>query len=94
MFTSTLGPQALGTKTKVDANTDPLLVKEKLVCEILQELDPCKSMGLDNIHLRVLRELVDIVARPLSIIFKKLWRLKDVPEDWKKANVTSFTRRA
>ncbi|GAB0189746.1 mitochondrial enolase superfamily member 1 [Grus japonensis] len=45
-------------------------------------------MGPDNIHPRALRELVDIVVKPLSIIFEKSWRLGDTPEDWKKDNVT------
>ncbi|GAB0179274.1 mitochondrial enolase superfamily member 1 [Grus japonensis] len=40
VFTSTVGPQALGTKIQVDANTDPPSAKEELVCELLQELDP------------------------------------------------------
>jgi len=53
----------LGTKIQVDVNTDPTSVKKELVCEGLQELDPCKSMGPDNIHLRVLRELADITVR-------------------------------
>ncbi|GAB0203450.1 mitochondrial enolase superfamily member 1 [Grus japonensis] len=85
---TTVGPQALGTKIQVDANTDPLSMKEELVCELLQELDPYKSMGPDNIHPRVLREVADIIVRPLSIIFEKSWRSGDIPEDWKKANVT------
>jgi len=54
-----------------------------LVRELSQELDPYKSMGLDNIHPRVLRELADIDARPLSIVFEKSWRLGDIPGDWK-----------
>ncbi|KFP46491.1 RNA-directed DNA polymerase from mobile element jockey, partial [Cathartes aura] len=66
----------------------PPSVKEELVCELLQELDPYKSRGPDNIHPRVLRELADVVARPLSLIFEKSWRSGDIPEDWKKANVT------
>ena len=45
-------------------------------------------MGPDIIHPRVFRELADIIARLLSIIFEKSWRSGDVPEDWKKANVT------
>ncbi|KAK4815592.1 hypothetical protein QYF61_004807 [Mycteria americana] len=84
----TVGPQALGIKIQVDVNTDRPSVKEELVCELLQELDPYKLMGPDNIHLRLLRELSDIIARLVSIIFEELWRSGDVPEDWKKANVT------
>jgi len=83
----------LGTKIQVDANTDPLSVKEELVCELLQELDPYKSMGPDIIHPRVLTELADIIVRPLSIIFEKSWRSGDIPEDWKKANVTHIYKK-
>ncbi|GAB0186403.1 mitochondrial enolase superfamily member 1 [Grus japonensis] len=39
-------------------------------------------------HLQVLRELADVIARLLSIIFERSWRTGEVPEDWKKANVT------
>ncbi|GAB0176432.1 mitochondrial enolase superfamily member 1 [Grus japonensis] len=89
---STVGPQASGTKILVDANTDPPSVKEELVCELLQELDPYKSMSPDIIYPSV-RELADVIARPLSIIFEKSWRLGDVPEDWKKANVTPIYKK-
>ncbi|GAB0183510.1 mitochondrial enolase superfamily member 1 [Grus japonensis] len=89
----TVGPQALGTKIQVDANTDLLSAKEELVCKLLQELDPYKSMGPDNIHLRMLRDLADVIARTLSIIFAKSWRSGDVPEDWKKANVTPIYKK-
>ncbi|KAK4824361.1 LOW QUALITY PROTEIN: hypothetical protein QYF61_014021 [Mycteria americana] len=92
-FMSAVGPQALGKKIQVDANTDPPLVKEELVCEILQELDPYKSLGPDNIHLRVLRELADVIARLLSITFEKSWRSGHIPEDWKKANVNRIYKK-
>jgi len=35
----------------------------------------------------VLRELADVVAKPLSI-FERSWRTREVPEDWRKASVT------
>lgn len=74
----------MGTKIQVDAKS----VKEELVYKLLQELDFYRSLGPDNIHLRVLRELSGTIAGPLSIILEESWRSGDVPEDWKKANVT------
>jgi len=49
-------------------------VKEELICELLQELDPYKSMGPDNTCPRVLREQADVIVRLLSINFGKSWR--------------------
>ncbi|KGL80412.1 hypothetical protein N309_11639, partial [Tinamus guttatus] len=63
-------------------------VEEDRVGEHLRNLDTHKSMGPDGIHPRVLRELADAIAKPLSIIFERSWRTREMLEDWKKANVT------
>jgi len=54
----------------------------------LSNLDVHKSVGPDGMHPRLLRELADVIAEPLSIIFERFWRTGEVPEDWRKASVT------
>lgn len=52
--------------------TDPPSVIEELVYEPLQDLDPYKLMGTDIIYPRVLRELVDVIARAFHNILEVL----------------------
>ncbi|GAB0204075.1 cAMP-dependent protein kinase inhibitor alpha [Grus japonensis] len=59
-------------------------VGEDQVRDHLRNLKMHKSMGPDEIHLWVLRELVNEVAKPLSIVFEKSWQSSEVPTDWKK----------
>lgn len=47
---STAELAALGTKIQVNANTELLSVKEVLMCELSQELDPYKLMGPKNVN--------------------------------------------
>ncbi|GAB0203076.1 mitochondrial enolase superfamily member 1 [Grus japonensis] len=39
-------------------------------------------------HPQVLRDLADVIAKPLSIIFERSWRSGESPENWRKAIVT------
>jgi len=41
----------------------------------------------------VLREVTDIIAERLSIISERSWRTGEVPEDWRKANVTPIFKK-
>ena len=69
------------------------MIHDEMVLDLLQKLDAHKSIGLDGLHLGVLRELVDVVAKPLSIILCQSWLTGDVPVDWRLANVTPIFRK-
>ncbi|KFP26927.1 RNA-directed DNA polymerase from mobile element jockey, partial [Colius striatus] len=68
-------------------------VEEEEVRDLLAKLKAHKSMGPDGMNPRELRELADVVAKPLSIIFEQSWRTGEVPEDWRKTNVASVFKK-
>ncbi|GAB0181963.1 mitochondrial enolase superfamily member 1 [Grus japonensis] len=61
-----------------------------MVSDLLHHLDTHKSMGPDGIHPKVLRELAEVLTKPLSIIYQQSWLTKEVPVDWRLGNVTSI----
>ncbi|GAB0203785.1 hypothetical protein GRJ2_002844100 [Grus japonensis] len=62
------------------------IIQGEMVSDLLHHLDTHKSMGLDGIHPRVLRELAEVLPKPLSIIYQQSWLTGEVPVDWRLAN--------
>ncbi|KFW04233.1 hypothetical protein N327_12989, partial [Fulmarus glacialis] len=68
-------------------------VGEDQVQDHLRNLRVHKSMGPNEIHPQVLKEVVDEVAKPLSIIFEKLRQSGEVPAGLKRGNITPIFKK-
>jgi hypothetical protein len=61
--------------------------------KLLKNLKPGKAAGPDCLSPRVLKELADIVADPLTCIFNKSLKECCVPSDWRHANVAPIFKK-
>jgi len=56
-------------------------------------LKPHKAPGPDNISPRVLKELRDVIAPILQIIFQQSINTGQVPSDWREANIAAVFKK-
>ncbi|KFV56278.1 hypothetical protein N328_00737, partial [Gavia stellata] len=68
-------------------------IQGEMVSDLLHHLDTHKSVGPDGIHARVLTELAEVLTKPLYIIYQQSWLTREVPEDWRLANVTPIFKK-
>ena len=59
----------------------------------LSKLDPNKAKGSDDIHPWLLKELADIVAEPLCLLFKLSFQTSSLPADWRTAIINRYSRK-
>ena len=72
---------------------DTFKITPDMVLKKLRELNPGKTPGLDKWHPLFLKNLADILALPLSLLFQKSLDEGYLPEDWLKACVTAIHKK-
>uniref|UniRef100_A0A452IPG4 Reverse transcriptase domain-containing protein n=1 Tax=Gopherus agassizii TaxID=38772 RepID=A0A452IPG4_9SAUR len=96
-FVSVFTEKSEGMSSIVNAYEKRVGLEEKITKEQvknhLEKLDACKSPGPDEMHPRILKELIEEVSEPLAIIFGKSWETGEIPEDWKGANIVPIYKK-
>ncbi|KAK4832285.1 LOW QUALITY PROTEIN: hypothetical protein QYF61_021684 [Mycteria americana] len=69
------------------------IIQGEIVSDMLHHLDTHKSIGPDRIHPRVLKELAEVLTKPLSILYQQSWLTREVPVDWRLADVMSIYKK-
>ena len=64
-----------------------------MVLAALKALNVNKSCGPDNLHPRLLLELAETIALPVSILFNATLKDRILPEDWKLAFITAIYKK-
>ena len=72
---------------------DFLLIRQDMVRDHLAKINAYKSMCPNGMHLHILRELAKVIAEILSLILERSWKMGEVAEDWKIANVTTVFKK-
>ncbi|KAK4831229.1 hypothetical protein QYF61_016327 [Mycteria americana] len=88
-----LGTQPPESEDRVGDQNGAPIIQGEMVSDLLHHLDIHKSMGPDEVHPRVLKELADVLTKPLSIIYQQSWLTGEVPADWRLANVTPIFKK-
>jgi len=87
------GTQPPELEDREEEQNKPPIIQEEAVNNLLCYLDTHKSMGPDGIHPRVLRELAEELAEPLSIIYQKSWLTGEVPDVCRIASVRAIYKK-
>ena len=78
---------------RTETTITDIIITEAMVEQMLALLNINKSCGPDEIHPRMLIELADLISGPLALIMNKTLREKEIPNDWKKANVSPIFKK-
>ena len=96
-FCSVFTKEPEGTLPPFPPRTNKLLVDiivtELMVGDEIKVLNLNKSVGPDEVHPRMLFELVGELSEPLAYLFNRTLKEGKIPDDWKKATVSPIFKK-
>ena len=69
--------------SRVSTHIENMTISEDAVLDMLKNLNVNKSLGPDDIHPRMLHELADLLAAPITVLFNRSIQGEELPKDWK-----------
>ena len=96
-FTSVFTKEPPGDVPSLGKVTESLLpdivITEKMIEEEIKLLKTSKSPGPDDVHPLMLIQLVSYLKNPLAYLFNRTLVTGEIPEDWKKGNISSIYKK-
>ena len=75
-------------------NMEGAIVRERLIREKIKNFKPCSAAGPDGIGPQLLKEFQEEIIPALKLIHRKSLESGEVPVDWRRANMTPYSRRS
>ena len=70
-----------------------LKITRDKVTKLLMKLKVDKSPGLDNLHLRFMKETAETLSEPLTILYNQSLRQSEVPSMWRSALISAIFKK-
>ena len=80
-------------RLRTNANIWNVHVTSEMVKEEINNMNVNKSCGPDNIHPRMLKQLISYISTPIAILLNKSMHEGAIPRDWKQAYVTPIHKK-
>ena len=76
-----------------NVNIGGINISQDLIKSKLEKLNQFKAAGPDDMRPHLLRETAATITEPLCIIFKDSLQTEQIPDDWRKANITPIYKK-
>ena len=93
VFNKDAGKEDLYGANKCDNNMEGISLSTEDIMKRLGDLNVFKSSGPDMLHPRVLKEVREVIALPLKIIFEESLISGVLPLDWRSGNISPIFKK-